>query len=132
MSTFVDDFGVWDVIGEMQANHQAWVQFPDIAFNASLFRFTFITNWDTWQFALDDRVYLIARFIYNSSPKQVSPSFKLIPKPEQYIRECSIPEKLIDAEVTSRRLEFKAFRYNRWISRDASIADIKLKAEYLL
>jgi hypothetical protein len=133
MSIFVDDFGAWDNIGTMQLSPLQWVVFPGVIFSGELFRFTYITDWNRWEFALDDRVNIFCRFIYGTSDRIVSPSFLLYPKQEKEVRQYFIPQKFKDEDILERTLEVKAKRrYGRFISVNDGIADISLKVEYLI
>ncbi|PAX52008.1 hypothetical protein [Brunnivagina elsteri] len=135
MTTFVDDYGIWDSVGEVTVNAVDWSLFPGVIFNGETFRFSYTTDWDKWIFALDDRINIICRFRYgaSSSNQIVSPSFRLYPKQDKEIRQYKITDKFRESELTERRIECKAIRrYNRFIPASAGVANLQLKIEYLL
>lgn len=130
--TYADNLGIWQSIGEVTLTHD-WQLFDEELISGETLRFTYIVNWNKWKINIDDKAYIIGRFYYPTGDDiNVSPSFKLIPKLQQEVRQYKIPDRFNESGTVIRSLGVKAIRYNRYIGTDAPIDNLKLKAEYLI
>lgn len=143
MTIITDNVGNWFQIGTLQSTSQ-WGLYNEGAINGSLFRLTYITDWNLWDTFSGFYSFGLMRFYYRGAEGTfniVDKSFTIYPKREQEIISLPIPEGLQNNTYVIRVPGIKYVKRNKpypkatLVDNTPQITDVipwSLKLEYLL